>query len=72
MGLGCELRYNYVLTSNYLFIHYTMSRVTNMLSDSARKKTERDNVLSRPAVRVLYHPIVSREKTCKCLQFHIL
>ena len=42
MGLGCELRYNYVLTTNYLFIHYTMLRVTNMLSDSARKKTERD------------------------------
>ena len=35
-------RYNYVLKTNYLFIHYTMLRVTNMLSDSARKTNQRD------------------------------
>ena len=35
-------RYNYALKTNYLFIHYTMLRVTNMLSDSARKTNERD------------------------------
>ena len=58
-------RYNYVLKTNYLFIHYTMLRVTNMVSAVILhgKQTSAINALSRPAVRVMYHPVVSRAKT---------
>ena len=53
-------RYNYVLETNYSFIHYTMLIVTNMLGDSARKTNERDKC-SGSAGSTRQHLIVSRE-----------
>ena len=53
-------RYDYVLETNYSFIHYTMLIVTNMLGDSARKTNERDKC-SGSAGSTRQHLIVSRE-----------